>query len=101
MSDASSVKVAIVGASGYSGEELVHRLLHHPQTELAAVTSRQYANQTLAQIFPASPVKVWRIRPVHRTRSRYVSGGAEIVFLALPRGVAAEYAEALLMPVPK
>ena len=52
MSDASPVKVAIVGASGYSGEELVHRLLHHPQSELAAVTSRQYVGQTLSQIFP-------------------------------------------------
>ena len=46
------MKVAIVGASGYSGEELVHRLLHHPQAELAAVTSRQYVGQTLSQIFP-------------------------------------------------
>src|SRR5258706_380721 len=45
-------KVAIVGASGYSGEELVRLLLSHPQVELAAVTSRQYAGQTLAQIFP-------------------------------------------------
>ena len=52
MSDASPVKVAIVGASGYSGEELVNRLLHHPQAELTAVTSRQYAGQTLSQIFP-------------------------------------------------
>jgi N-acetyl-gamma-glutamyl-phosphate reductase len=44
--------VAIVGASGYSGEELVHLLLHHPHVHLAAVTSRQYAGQTVAQIFP-------------------------------------------------
>ena len=48
----SPVKVAIIGASGYSGEELVKLLLHHPHVELAAVTSRQYAGQTLAQIFP-------------------------------------------------
>ena len=45
-------KVAIIGASGYSGEELVRLLLSHPHAELAAVTSRQYAGQTLAQIFP-------------------------------------------------
>ena len=36
-------KVAIVGASGYSGEELVRLLLHHPDVELTAVTSRQSA----------------------------------------------------------
>ncbi len=45
-------KVGIVGASGYSGEELVRLLLSHPHAELAAATSRQYAGQTVAQIFP-------------------------------------------------
>ena len=45
-------KVAIVGASGYSGEELVRLLLHHPHVELTAVSSRQQAGQTLAQVFP-------------------------------------------------
>ena len=45
-------KVAIVGASGYSGEELVKLLLNHPHAELVAVTSRQNAGQTLAQVFP-------------------------------------------------
>ena len=45
-------KVAIVGASGYSGEELVRLLLNHPHVELSAVTSRQNAGQTVAQIFP-------------------------------------------------
>ena len=45
-------KVAIIGASGYSGEELVRLLLNHPHVELVAVTSRQNAGQTLAQVFP-------------------------------------------------
>lgn len=97
MSDASPVKVAIVGASGYSGEELVHRLLHHPQAELAAVTSRQYAGQTLAHIFPrfagqgvADTLQFTEPDPAA------LAAAAEIVFLALPHGVAAEYAEALL-----
>ena len=45
-------KVAIIGASGYSGEELVRLLLSHPQVELVAVTSRQNAGQSLAQVFP-------------------------------------------------
>jgi len=40
-------KVAIVGASGYSGEELVRLLLSHPHVELSAVTSRQYAGQSV------------------------------------------------------
>ncbi len=97
MSDASPVKVAIVGASGYSGEELVNRLLHHPQAELTAVTSRQYAGQTLSQIFPrfagqgvADTLQFTEPNPAA------LANAAEIVFLALPHGVAAEYAQSLL-----
>jgi len=41
MTGKSPTKVAVVGASGYSGEELVRLLLRHPQVELTAVTSRQ------------------------------------------------------------
>jgi N-acetyl-gamma-glutamyl-phosphate reductase len=90
-------KVAIVGASGYSGEELVRLLLSHPHTELAAVTSRQYAGQTLAQVFP---------KFAHHPRARglrfsepkveLLAKQAQIVFLALPHGVAAEFAVPLL-----
>ena len=90
-------KVAIIGASGYSGEELVRLLLHHPHTELVAVTSRQYAGQTLAQVFPkfASHPKSKTLR-FSDPKAELLAKQAEIVFLALPHGVAAEYAVPLL-----
>jgi N-acetyl-gamma-glutamyl-phosphate reductase len=90
-------KVAIVGASGYSGEELVRLLLSHPHVELAAVTSRQYAGQTLAQVFPkfANHPKSKTIR-FTEPNAEALSKQAEIVFLALPHGVAAEYAVPLV-----
>ena len=90
-------QIAIVGASGYSGEELVHLLLSHPHAQLAAVPSRQYAGQTLAQVFP---------KFAHHPRARglrfsepkveLLAKQAQIVFLALPHGVAAEFAVPLL-----
>ena len=43
-------KVAVVGASGYSGEELVRLLSRHPQVDLVALTSRQVAGQPLSAI---------------------------------------------------
>ncbi|MBA4150660.1 MAG: N-acetyl-gamma-glutamyl-phosphate reductase [Verrucomicrobia bacterium] len=91
------VKVAIVGASGYSGEELVRLLLNHPHAELTAVTSRQYAGQTVAQIFPkfASHPKSKALR-FSEPNSELLATQAQIVFLALPHGVAAEYAIPLL-----
>ncbi len=91
------VKVAIVGASGYSGEELVRLLLHHPHLELSAVTSRQYAGQTIAQIFPKfSNHPRAKILRFSEPNAELLARQAEIVFLALPHGVAAEFAIPLL-----
>jgi N-acetyl-gamma-glutamyl-phosphate reductase len=91
------VPVAIVGASGYSGEELVRLMLNHPRVELTAVTSRQYAGQTVARVFPR-----FASHPAARTleftapQVEDLAARAEIVFLALPHGVAAEFAIPLL-----
>jgi len=41
----------VVGASGYTGEELVRRLFAHPHVDLVAATSRQFSGKTLAQVF--------------------------------------------------
>jgi N-acetyl-gamma-glutamyl-phosphate reductase len=90
-------KVAIVGASGYSGEVLVQLLLNHPHAELVAVTSRQNAGQTLAQVFPkfASHPKTKTLR-FSEPNAKVLVKQADVVFLALPHGVAAEYAVPLL-----
>ena len=90
-------KVAIVGASGYSGEELVRLLLSHPHAELVAVTSRQQAGQTVAQVFPkfASHPRARALRFVE-PNADVLAKQADVVFLALPHGVAAEFAVPLL-----
>ncbi len=90
-------KVAIVGASGYSGEELVRLLLNHPQVEVTAVTSRQNAGQTVAQVFPrfASHPRSAALR-FSEPNAGLLANRAEIVFLALPHGVAAEFAVPLM-----
>lgn len=46
------LRVAIVGASGYTGGELARLLCSHPSVTVTAATSRQYEGQSLAQIFP-------------------------------------------------
>src|SRR5258708_13472904 len=88
----SETKVAVIGASGYVGEELVRLLLRHPYADLAAVTSRQFAGKTLADIFP---------RLSHHQKAGELRFGAsdppplpqiaKIIFLALPHGFAPEF----------
>lgn len=90
-------RVAIVGASGYSGEELVRLLLSHPFAELTAVTSRQYAGRALGKIFPkfANHPRAGSLR-FTEPRAESLGKAAQIVFLALPHGVASEFASPLL-----
>jgi N-acetyl-gamma-glutamyl-phosphate reductase len=92
-----SKRVAIVGASGYSGEELVRLLLNHPHAELTAVTSRQNAGKPLGQVFPrfASHPRAGNLK-FSEPKPESLAKQADIVFLALPHGVAAEYAVPLL-----
>jgi N-acetyl-gamma-glutamyl-phosphate reductase len=89
--------VGIVGASGYSGEELVRLLLSHPNVHLTAVTSRQYAGQTLAHVFPkfAHHPRARTLR-FSEPKAELLARQAEVIFLALPHGVAAEFAVPLL-----
>ena len=91
------VKVGIVGASGYSGEELVRLLLSHPYAELTAITSRQYAGQNLAQVFPkfSHYPKAKDLR-FSESNPDLLAKQAQVVFLALPHGVAAEFAAPLI-----
>ena len=45
-------KVAIIGASGYTGGELIRMLLNHPKVEITDITSRQYDGTPLHKIHP-------------------------------------------------
>lgn len=46
------IPIAVIGATGYTGVELVRLLLSHPNAEIAAVTSRQQAGRKIADLFP-------------------------------------------------
>ena len=90
-------KVAVVGASGYSGEELVRLLIRHPGVELAALTSRQLAGQTVGQVFPKFlGMRFSEVPFIESDVAKIVATGARYVFLALPHGVATEFARPLV-----
>lgn len=86
-------RVAVIGASGYSGEELVKLLLLHPQVELTALTSRQYEGKSLGEVFPkfANLPGAKELSFIAPNTDKILER-AELAFLALPHGVAAEFA---------
>lgn len=92
------VKVAVIGASGYSGRELLRLLLLHPHADIVAVTSRAQAGRPLTAEFP-------RFRGIPQADAlsfiapeitAITGSGATVAFLALPHGVAHEFAKPLL-----
>ena len=92
------IRTAVIGASGYSGIELLRILVRHPGADLVAVTSRQYAGQTLESVFPrfraCGPEAVLPF--IAPDMDAVAATGAELAFLALPHGVASEFAIGLL-----
>jgi N-acetyl-gamma-glutamyl-phosphate reductase len=91
------IKTAIVGASGYTGMELLRLLLSHPGVDLTAVTSRQEAGKLLSSVFPRfGKVPGADLKFIEPDPDAIAATGAKIAFLALPHGVAAEIARALL-----
>jgi N-acetyl-gamma-glutamyl-phosphate reductase len=82
-----SIPVAVIGASGYTGAELVRLLLGHPGVELAQVMARRAAGQRLAEVFPHLRGSV--DLTVERFDAAEVAARARVAFVALPHGEAA------------
>ena len=88
------VPVAIVGANGYSGEELCVILARHPSVSVVAVTSRQHAGKPAGEVLPrlSGVGEFSKLVFSEPAMDSLLRSGAEFFFLALPHGLAAEYA---------
>ena len=90
------MKAAVIGASGYGGEELVKLLSRHPEVQLAAVTSRSLAGKPVAEVMPALRHAVGDLCFTASNPAELAANDTlDIIFLALPHGVASEFAEPL------
>jgi len=91
------IPVAIVGANGYSGEELCAFLARHPSVRVAAVTSRQHAGKKAGEVLPrlAGCGEFSGLVFSEPDVSALLASGAEFFFLALPHGLAAGFAAPL------
>jgi len=87
------MKVGIVGATGYSGEWLVRLLARHPRAELALVASRSQAGKTLGEVMPGVAGPKQDLAFVFSdVQALCANEEVSHFFLALPHGVAAEFA---------
>ncbi|WP_086803532.1 N-acetyl-gamma-glutamyl-phosphate reductase [Streptomyces caniscabiei] len=87
-----AVRVAVAGASGYAGGEVLRLLLVHPEVEIGALTGNSNAGQRLGSLQPHLLPLADRV--LQETTAE-VLAGHDVVFLALPHGQSAAVAEQL------
>ncbi len=82
------LRIAVLGASGYTGADLVRLALTHPRIEIAALAANAKAGQTMAQIWPHFAPYPGLPRLVKADEIDF--GGIDAVFGCLPHAASAE-----------
>lgn len=85
-------KVAILGASGYTGAELVRLIAQHPNIEIAALSADRKAGMTMAEVFPH--LRHMEL-PVLCKIDEIDFAGIDLCFCALPHKTSQEVIAAL------
>jgi N-acetyl-gamma-glutamyl-phosphate reductase len=88
------IKVGIVGGSGYTGEILVGMVLRHPEAKLVFVTSESHKNEKVSDVYPHLEGICdlsYKAPDIDK-----LAGDADIIFLALPNGMAMNIAPKIL-----
>ncbi|MFI6330536.1 N-acetyl-gamma-glutamyl-phosphate reductase [Micromonospora chersina] len=89
------IRVAVAGASGYAGGELLRLLAGHPEFDLVAATAHASAGRPVAAVHP----QLAGLDLVFGATDAATLADADLVFLALPHGQSAALAAALPGPV--
>lgn len=83
------IKTAIIGASGYTGGELLRLLYHHPDMEVTAVTSRQYSGKSIFEVFPHLSTFFEHLK-FEEPNYEEIRGRIDVAFTALPHSSAVD-----------
>ena len=88
------LKISIIGATGYTGKELVKILMNHPKVELVYLTSSTYTGKNIDEVFPEFLNKL--DKKLTNLNLKVVSQDSDLVFTALPHTVSMDVVPELL-----
>lgn len=92
-------KVGVLGASGYTGAELVRLLLRHPKMEIALLTADRRAGHAMGDVFPQfAPYDLPRLVSIEETD--WASSGLDLVFCGLPHATTQRVLKDVLAKAP-
>ena len=81
------IKVGIIGATGYAGSELVRLITQHPKAELVTMTSQSYAGKEYKEVYSNYSHLDYVCEEEHIEE---MAEKCDVIFLALPHGVASK-----------
>src|ERR1044072_7299828 len=92
-------KVGVLGASGYTGSELVRLLLRHPHVEIVLLTADRRAGQEMRAVFPQfSPFKLPKLVSIEQID--WQKEALDLAFCALPHATTQKVISDLLGKAP-
>ena len=93
-------KIGVLGASGYTGAELVRLLLRHPRVEIGLLTADRRAGKTMADVFPQfAPYALPMLTSVEE--ADWPALGLDLAFCALPHGTTQKVIKDLMARAPR
>lgn len=93
-------KIAVLGASGYTGAELVRLLLRHPAADISLLTAERRAGKTMAEVFPQfSPYALPVLSSLEQ--ADWETLGLDLAFCALPHGTTQQVIKDLMVRAPR
>src|ERR1041384_2721731 len=96
---ATKAKIGVLGASGYTGGELVRLLLRHPRVDIVLLTAERRAGQEMRNVFPQfSPFPLPRRVAVEGLD--WAKAGLDVAFCALPHATTQKVIKELLAKAP-
>ncbi|MBX6427051.1 MAG: N-acetyl-gamma-glutamyl-phosphate reductase [Variibacter sp.] len=96
---ATKAKIGILGASGYTGSELLRLLLRHPRVEIALLTADRRAGQAMRDVFPQ--FAPFDLPPLVSIESvDWAEAKLDLVFCALPHATTQKVVKAILNAAP-
>src|SRR3954454_10856194 len=97
---ADKTRIAVLGASGYTGAELLRLLIRHPHVEIVLLTADRRAGQHMGDVFPQfSPYALPQL--VSLEGIDWTTAGLDLVFCALPHATTQKVIKELLTKAPK
>jgi N-acetyl-gamma-glutamyl-phosphate reductase len=96
---ATKAKIGVLGASGYTGSDLVRMLLRHPRAEIALLTADRRAGQEMREVFPQfSPYNLPKLVAIDGLD--WAALNLDLVFCALPHATTQKVLKDLLAKAP-